>query len=273
MDPTNSTIKGVLDFLTNLFENGLQYRTIGVYRSAISAYHEVVGGKPIGQHQDICTFMAGVDNLRPPKPKYCTIWEVEQVLTYLKKQEDSKISDKDLTLKTAMLLALTSVKRASEMHLLNIKFMSLGETKIVFQFGEKPKHFRKKGKRPDPVNFYASGEVLCPVQTLKHYLNRTQTWRNDDESSLFLSFIKPHKPVTTSTISRWLKSVLENVGVDTSVFKGHSTRAASSSKVFSRGATIEEILKCGNWSRKSTWQTFYQKDIDPAEEFQKMLLK
>ena len=216
--------------------------------------------------------MAGVDNLRPPKPRYNTIWEVEHVLTYLRPLGESQMSDKDLTLKTVMLLALTSVKRASELHLLDIRYMALSDSKAVFKLGEKPKHLRKRGKRPEPIEFYASGDKLCPITTLKQYLERTQSWRSEATSSLFLSFVKPHKPVTTSTISRWLKSVLGKVGVDTSVFKGHSTRSACSSKVFSKGATIDQILKCGNWSSKSIWQKFYKKDINPMEEFQKVLL-
>ena len=215
IDPVNATVKDILLFLTSLFENGLQYRTIGVYRSAISAYHRAVEGKPVGQHPDICTFMGGVDNLRPPMPRYCIIWEVDNVLHYLQGQEDSSISDKDLTMKTAMLLALAAVKRASELHLLDTSYMAIGESKIVFQLGEKPKHLRKKGKRPDPIEYFSSGQNLCPVKTLKSYLNRSKPWRGSGDSKVFLSFIKPHKAVTTSTISRWLKIILANTGVDT----------------------------------------------------------
>ena len=105
---------------------------------------------------------------------------------------------------------------------------------------------QNKGEKTDPIVFFASEDSLCPVHTLKNYLERTHGWREKTHStSLFLSFIKLHKPVTTSTISRWLKSVLQSSGVDTSVFKGHSTRA-STSKAFKKGATIDDILSCGN---------------------------
>ena len=39
-DPFRAPIESVINFLTELFENGLQYRTINLYRSSISAYHE-----------------------------------------------------------------------------------------------------------------------------------------------------------------------------------------------------------------------------------------
>ena len=148
VDPTIAPVNEILDFLASLFQEGFEYRTLGVYRSAISAYHKHHQGKPICQHPDICSFMAGVDNLRPPQPRYCTMWEVEGVLTHLRNMEcDKNLPDKDLTFKTVMLLALTAAKRASELHLLDTKFMAVGETKIVFQLRQKPKQCKTRGKK------------------------------------------------------------------------------------------------------------------------------
>ena len=67
----------IIEFLTDLFEKGLEYRTINVYRSAISAYHHPIDGTPVGQIQEVCTLLSGIDNLRPPTPKYNVIWEVD----------------------------------------------------------------------------------------------------------------------------------------------------------------------------------------------------
>ena len=74
--------------------------------------------------------------------------------------------------------------------------------------------------------------------------------------SLLLSFVNPHKEVVKSTIAGWIKFVLSQVGIDTDIFKAHSTRAASSSKVKSKihttGLSIQDILKRGNWSNKTS---------------------
>ena len=40
---------------------------------------------------------------------------------------------------------------------------------------------------------------------------------------LFLFFIKPDKPVSSTTIARWVKEVLSLAGIDTSTFSDHST--------------------------------------------------
>ena len=78
----------------------------------------------------------------------------------------------------------------------------------------------------------------------------------------------------SSTISGWLKNSLKRAGIDISTFKAHSTRSASTSKADLSGAPIEEILKRGCWSNKSTWQKFYNKNIiQEGELFQEIVFK
>ena len=59
-------------------------------------------------------------------------------------------------------------------------------------------------------------------------LNRAYT--AVEHTALLLSYVKPFSPVGSSTVGSWIKNLLEQSGVDTSVFKAHSTRAASVSK-------------------------------------------
>ena len=51
IDPFCSNISQILEFLSQLFQNGLQCRTINNYRSAISAFHDHIQGKPAGEHR------------------------------------------------------------------------------------------------------------------------------------------------------------------------------------------------------------------------------
>ena len=100
----------MLDFLVFLFESGYEYRTICTHRSAISALHDNIEGRPVGEHPQVNSLITGVFNSRPPQPKYNCIWDVQLVLDYLKKEftNNSNLSDKLLTFKVVMLLALTS---------------------------------------------------------------------------------------------------------------------------------------------------------------------
>jgi len=91
---------------------------------------------------------------------------------------------------------------------------------------------------------------------LGEYLDRTRDWRKDDchDGQLLLSTLRPHNPVKSSIISNWLKRIMGRAGIDTTTFKAHSTRGASTSKADLNGAK-------GSWSSQSTWQKFYKKDI------------
>ena len=74
----------ILDYLAFLFEKGCQYRTIGCDRSAISAFHDFVGGKPVGQHPEICFLASRIFNNRSPQPRYIFVWSVKSVIKYIK---------------------------------------------------------------------------------------------------------------------------------------------------------------------------------------------
>ena len=260
-DPFTCHLNFVLDYLAALYEKGLKYRTIGVVRSAISAHHVAVEGFCIGDHPLVRKLISGVGIKLPPQPKYCVIWDVEKVLDFFRKlPNDAELSLQTLTHKTAMLLALAAVSRGSELKMLDTRFLAVSETKLVFWFAQPPKNCRKKGVSPKPLEILTSGMSLCPVRTTRHYITRTIIHRGDN-TPLFIGTVKPHKPVTRSTIGRWLKEVLKQVGVNIEAFQSHSTRSASSSGAFTRGASIQDILDRGNWSNESTWQRFYNKHI------------
>ena len=70
MSLSRSNINYLLIFLAELFEKRLEYRTIGVHRSAISAFHDLTGNMS-------SAFLSGIFNKRPTQPKYSFILEVE----------------------------------------------------------------------------------------------------------------------------------------------------------------------------------------------------
>ena len=69
------------------------------------------------------------------------------------------------------------------------------------------------------------------------YIVRSSEWRKEsNQTQLLFGTLKPYKEVVSSTISRWVKTVLKLAGVHVNISKGHSTRAASTSK-----ATVSDL--------------------------------
>ncbi len=96
---------------------------------------------------------------------------------------------------------------------------------------------------------------------MSHYLERTKLLRGE-HSALFVSFHKPHKPVSKDTIARWVKATLTDSGIDTDVFSAHSCRAASTPATKQAGMTLSEIIKSAGWSNERTFAKHYKREIN-----------
>ncbi|KAI8480797.1 hypothetical protein Bbelb_414820 [Branchiostoma belcheri] len=122
LDPVCAPLSQVLEFLLSQHERGLQYRTVNVYRSAISSTHLPLEGRPLGEHPLMRRFMKGLFELRPPLPKYSFTWDVRQVLDFLRRWSPANsLSLRQLTLKLAMLVALVSAGREQTLSFLDVK--------------------------------------------------------------------------------------------------------------------------------------------------------
>ncbi|MEO0683599.1 MAG: tyrosine-type recombinase/integrase [Cyanobacteria bacterium J06649_11] len=263
-----------MDFLSELFASGLGYSSIGSTRSAISAYHDPIDGISVGEHPRVSSLMSGVFNERPPIPKYTFIWDVDVVLAYIRTLPvDDSISDKLLSYKLVTLLALTAASRVSEITNLDINYLAKSSNLYTFTFSKLSKVW-KKGKVAPVLTFkvFEEDSSLCVCRTIDQYLDRTKSRRNG-HTQMLLGLIKPHKPVSTSTVSRWLVHFLASAGIDTNMFKAHSTRSASTSKASSVGVSLNEIVKRGQWASDSTFKKFYKKDIIEKDGFQSTLQK
>ena len=104
---------------------------------------------------------------------------------------------------------------------------------------------------------------LCVVECIRSYLEKTSRFRdtanNIDRSWLLLSYVKPHHPVTTSSITRWLKTFMAEVGININLFTAHSTRSASVPKAYFGGVSVSDILQQAHWAKESTFTRFYCK--------------
>lgn len=104
---------------------------------------------------------------------------------------------------------------------------------------------------------YDKDKELCIVDMLKTYLEKTAKLRSDGK--LFICTQAPHRGVARAIISRWIKTVLKNAGIDTDKFKAHSTCAAVASAAHSKGLQLSTILKAIGWSQESMFRQFYNK--------------
>lgn len=71
----------------------------------------------------VVKFLRGVYTTRPSLPRYKEIWDVADVLRYLKDLKPlNELTLSDLTLKTIMLIALCSGQRCQTIQALDVEF-------------------------------------------------------------------------------------------------------------------------------------------------------
>ena len=228
----------------------------------------------MGSNPLVSRFMKGVFNERPPKPRYQEIWDVKPVLNYLCKLSPVKlISLKQLTLKLCMLLALVSAQSAQTLSLISLDNMIVRGSNIKFVVDELVKQ-----SRPGNVGHvieleaYPPDRRLCVKTVLSEYISRTKSLR-ETERKFFVSYKAPHGKVSKDTIARWVRMVLSLAGVDTAMFKSHSTRAAATSAASVKFVPVSDIITTAGWSNEKTFQTFYKKPIKPVNQFPQAVLQ
>ena len=263
------------EFLTELFSEGLQYRTIAGYRSMLSSVMSPIGKIPVGQHPYITRLLKGIFNSRPPKVILLPEWDLPLVLKKLKLPPFEPMKNADMkfvTWKTAFLIAITSFRRCSD-----LQSLCIGEQSVVVQKKgvtfvrhglskqDRPKHFGTKIFIPA----YKTDKLLDPKRAIYYYLKRTEKHRGSDddfENKLFLSVIKPFKPVSAQTISSWIvntiKCAYDGPGESKRKFRAHSTRALGPSWALFNGASVKSIMDTADWYKDTTFTRFYLRKLD-----------
>ena len=95
------------------------------------------------------------------------------------------------------------------------------------------------------ISCFKEDTSLCPVSCLIAYEKGITTLRGDT-GQLFLSSVAPHRPVSSSTISRC-----------STEFTAHSTRAAFSTAAALNGVSIREVMERACWSNEDTFCKYY----------------
>ena len=221
----------------------------------------------IGKHPLVCKLLKAVYNKRPPMAKYKTFWDAESVLKKLNEMGlNAELTLKQLTLKTVLILALASFARVSELASIDYRRLHYENGELCFNL-LKPRKTQTSGALASfKLKPLLTDPLICPVETVRVYIERTEAIRAATANALFIEIRPPHASVGASTVARWLKLALKSAGVDIAVFAAHSTRGAAASKAFTSGVPCDIILAAASWKRASTFHRFYNKRIGAGGE-------
>ena len=262
------TVTSLLSYLWHLYSKGRVYGSIGVHRSALASLCQPGSNPTIGAHPLVSRFMRAVYQSRPPaKLSLRPTWDVAEVLQLLSTWDPPQDLDLlKLSHKTVTLVALESMRRISDLTLLDIGegHMARSQDRIVFQL-----KFGLKQDRPghsSPVIAFSRKQepALCAFVHVTSYIDRVEGIRSS--SALFVASTPPHQAAAKHTVRAWVVKVLQQAGISQAA---GSTRAAAATYAAASKVSLTSILNQGDWSRASTLFDHYVRQL-PQSALQRM---
>lgn len=160
-------------------------------------------------------------------PKYASTRDPQIVLNYFKSLDNDNVFLEVLSKKLITLLALVTGQRIQTLSLIDTKYIVVKKDSLEIRIPERVKTSNLGRNQPILcLPFYEENWNICPVRILQVYVEKTKELRKDT-LNLFISFKKPFKNISTQTLSRWVKDMLRESGVNTKIFSAHSTRHAA----------------------------------------------
>ncbi len=263
-DPRICTIGVVLSFLQERLERRLSPSTLKVYVAAIAAHHDAVDGRSLGKHDLIVRFLKGARRMNPSRPPLVPSWDLSIVLAGLQRgpfEPLDSVELKFLSLKTALLTALTSIKRVGD-----LQAFSVSEECLVFGpvyshvvLRPRPGYVPKVPTTPfrdQVVNLQAlpSEEadpalaLLCPVRALRIYVTRTRSVRSSEQLFVCHGGQQKGKAVSKQRLAHWIVEAValayQSQGEPCPLgVRAHSTRSVASSHALAHGASLADICR------------------------------
>ncbi|XDV35093.1 hypothetical protein PO909_005124 [Leuciscus waleckii] len=284
-EPTKCPISVVLSFLQEGLERRLSPSTLKVYVAAISAHHDAVEGKSVGKHDLIIRFLRGARRLNPPRPPLVPSWDLSVVLTALQSAPFEPLQSvelKFLSMKTALLAALASIKRVGDLQAFSVDeaCLEFGPANSHVILRPRPGYVPKVPTTPfrdQLVNLQAlpleeadpALALLCPVRALRAYVDRTQCFRTSDQLFVCHGGKLKGKALSKQRLSHWIVDTIAlayqqqgrpcPLGVT-----AHSTRSVASSWALAHGASLTDICRAAGWATPNTFARFYNLRVEPV---------
>ena len=95
-DPYKATPAQALDFMTDLFEQGLGYSAMNTVRSSLSQVLHSPTGVSFGELPTVKQFIKGFSRKKPTLPKYSVTWDPDMTSLFIIYVKPHKAASKDI---------------------------------------------------------------------------------------------------------------------------------------------------------------------------------
>ncbi len=111
--------------------------------------------------------------------------------------------------------------------------------------------------------------LLCPVRALRHYVDRTQSFRTSDQLFVCHGGRQKGNAVSKQRMAHWIVDAItlayQAQGVPCPFrLRAHSTRSEASSWALARGTSMTDICRAAGWATPNTFARFYSLRVEPV---------
>ena len=265
-------VNHLADFFTHLFnKNEYAVSTLSTIRSGMKTILSRDSQEKLS-HPRITKLFSSMNRLKPSTPALADdVWDVGKVVKYLE-QVYPKYRDIELlqlSEKCATLILISTMCRGQNLTMMDISDTKMRKfpDKFVFILDKATKGYRNathKFMQKMSICKFPREPKICPYRCLEVYLDRT---RRRSTTQLFVS-TQHFTAASRDTISRWVKTVMARAGIDTQLFKPHSTRAASATKARFLGMPLDMIMEQAGWANPASFYRHYFRKIETIPQTQ-----
>ncbi len=216
--------------------------------------------------------------MNPSRPRLVPSWDLSSVRAGLQRgpfEPLDSVELKLLSLKTALLTALTSIKRVGD-----LQAFSVSEECLVFgpvyshvvlrpQPGYVPK-VPTTPFRDQVVNLQAlPSEEADPALALRIYVTCTRSVRSSEQLFVCHGGQQKGKAVSKQKLAHWIVEAValayQSQGEPCPLgVRAHSTRSVASSHALAHGASLADICRAAGWATPNTFARFYNLRVEPV---------
>ena len=110
------------------------------------------------------------------------------------------------------------------------------------------------------LKFYLSNpRVIARRRKVKKIAYESPDGKLQEGSPLFITHRSTAGAIATKSLSKRIKLLMEEAGVDTKVWSVHSCRGAAVSKLYNMGCSKRRCMEFGRWSASSSLERYYLK--------------
>lgn len=242
----------------------LAYPTILVHKSVIVSLSDPVQERSLSSHPLVTKMLKAIAIKRSiNKVQRTSIWNIEDMLEWLRANIPSRHSIFQISRHVALLLLLASGRRIHDLTLLCIdaQHCHITEKSVTFwpSFGSKTdnaKH-RQSGWQLDCSDDPALSLVIWLKQLIQISSNRRKA--RNGLHNLFITTRGEVKAASRTVIAGWLKAPFAELGIECGP---GSTRSAVASYDFQNNVPLDQILSRGNWRGSDNFFKHYCKFVE-----------